>query len=142
MLWLVILVLIALGVWYLLGRLKQLEIEIRREIDQTSGVDAAEPEPVREPEDKPEPAPESPVAQDETPAVEASAEGIPAGNGLPLADRLLLLVAAEPGVRQPEIYSRLEEYPRKSLQSELLKLDRAGRLRREKAGGSYRLFLP
>jgi hypothetical protein len=55
-------------------------------------------------------------------------------------ERLLRLIRSHPGLLQPEIYLKLKDLDRKALQALLLRLDRAGRVRREQAKGSYRVY--
>jgi len=135
---LVILMLAVLGGWYLWSRLKQLEIEIRRDIEEKNRHSEVEPEP----EPAPEPEADRSVMQARatvTPPQTGEAQAA-AGDAAALQDRLLSLVAAEPGLLQTELYRKLPDQAVRVLQAELLNLSRSGRLRREKAGGSYRLF--
>jgi len=136
MLGLVILVLVLLAGWYLLNRLKQLEIEIRSELDE-AGRTAASESPS---------ASDTAAAEDAAAVVTDSAAGSPqpvdagADSASDLGQQLLDLVHAHPGELQTALYDRFPDQSRKQLQSELLRLARSGRLRREKSGGSYRLY--
>ena len=84
----------------------------------------------------------SPPPQKEAPATETvekpQAPAAPEQEAGPV-ERVLAMVEAEPGLKQTELYARLEDLDRRELQKLLRDLDQQGRLRREKQGSSYRL---
>jgi len=57
-----------------------------------------------------------------------------------LEGRLLQQIAAQPGLKQTELYSLFPGEDRRGLQAILLQLDKAGKLRREKDKGSYLVY--
>lgn len=123
--WLFLLLLVLIG-WgiYFCHRLKQIEADIRKdleatEIDEDSPVDGDE-EIVRE-------------TSGAYGSAVSDAESDPVG-------QILTLVGNEPGIKQTEVYSRLSDVPRKSIQELLRKLADDGRIRREKKGSSYQLY--
>jgi len=59
-----------------------------------------------------------------------------------LEERILEKVRAHAGLLQTELYPHFPDGERKALQSALLKMDRAGVLKRTKEKGTYRLDLP
>ncbi len=70
----------------------------------------------------------------------AAGAGDVAGDGNGLAGAVLAAVAAEPGVKQTALYGRFPGSSKKRLQDLLRRLEKEGRLTRERAGGTYRLY--
>ncbi|ALC16426.1 hypothetical protein DSOUD_1648 [Desulfuromonas soudanensis] len=64
----------------------------------------------------------------------------PSETGSSLDDRLKEAVSKEPGILQTTLYERFPEVKTRVLQQTLLKMDREGRLRRVREGGSYSLY--
>lgn len=59
-----------------------------------------------------------------------------------LEDQIISLVTANPGMLQTELYTHFSDSERKALQAELLKMDKAGSIKRSKEKSTYRLSLP
>lgn len=108
-------------------KLQKIEDEIREDLEsrdeaETSGAGIGET-----PEMKPVVKKEMP-----SPVNEASKEEIEA--------LVMEKVRQSPGLLQTEIYDAFADRYRKELQGMMLKMDREGRLHREKKGSTYRLF--
>jgi len=97
-------------------KLQEMEDEIRDEIAARES---------RQAEPSSQPSPPSPAAE-KSPA--------------PPEGRVLELIRERPGLLQTEVYSAMPDVDRKQLQELLLRLDRAGRIRRVKEKSTYRLF--
>ena len=111
------------GGYYAFRRLQTLEEDIRGEL--------AERDRAREPKSAPPPEPPEPAPQD----------GSVSSREEPLEERLLALVRAQPGRLQSELYGEVPEFDRRQVQDVLLRLDRAGRLRRVREKNTFELFL-
>ena len=61
--------------------------------------------------------------------------------GSDIVTQILDKVCRIPGILQTELYSMFPDENRKNLQATLLQMDRDGKLRREREGSSYRLFI-
>ena len=133
--WGVLAAVVAGGYWGY-RRLNGLEEEIRREIEAENA-----PPPEAPPAKAPPPAGEAGGRSE--PGAEVSRQA-PEGEGtapLNLAEeRLLRLIREQPGVLQTELYQRLPEIGRRLLQEQLLAMDKAGRVRRERERGTYRVY--
>ena len=110
------------GGYFAFRGLRSMETEIREEIARKEAADSAGAPPVV----KTAPAPPQPTV-DPAPAVT-------------LEDQILSRIRARPGQLQTELYRELSQVNRKELQELLLRLDRAGRLRRVKEKSTYKLY--
>lgn len=121
-----ILLLVALicGGYFVYQRLKEIEREIRAEQQMQK---QEEPQTASQAVD----APVEEKAEEENPV--AARQG---GLGV----LILQAVARTPGVTQVELYADFPDEERRELQRQLRELDREGRVRREKQGSSYRLY--
>ncbi|PLX80948.1 MAG: hypothetical protein C0616_06990 [Desulfuromonas sp.] len=123
--WLFLLLLVVIGCGvYFCHRLKLIEEDIRRDLAADENNEEAPPQE------------ETPV--DSGPAEPVEMEHREEASGP--AEQILTLVQREPGIKQTELYGRIPDQPRKSLQEQLRKLADDGRLRRVKKGSSYQLF--
>jgi len=117
---------VAAGCYWGYRRLLKIEEDIRAELEE-KGLAARDIPPaakVRDAEGAP------PVAA-------------PVTSGLTsFEERVLAKVRANPGLLQTELYQIFPDGERKALQAVLLKMDRAGVLRRSKEKGTYRLEVP
>ncbi len=110
------------GGYFACRGLKTMEEEIRDEIAAKEAATGRDVEPPREDRGgAPEPVP--PPAQSVT-----------------LENQVLNLVRTRPGRLQVELYRDLSQVDRKELQELLLRLDRAGKVRRVKEKSTYKLF--
>ncbi|NIQ93719.1 MAG: hypothetical protein GWN87_05560 [Desulfuromonadales bacterium] len=106
-------------------KLQKIEDEIREEVDardtpkEETGGGGGTPA-AAEPADRPEASRES--------------------SGQSLEALLLDQISRQPGMLQTALYEAFADHDRKQLQSMLLKLDREGRVRREKKGSTYQLY--
>jgi len=119
---------LAAGCYYGYRKLQRVEQEIREEL-RAKGLAA---------EDEPAPAPSKPAV---TPPRPAPPSPSPAPGGS-LEAQVVACLETSPGMLQTELYARFPESERKALQAVLLKMDKAGTLRRTKEKSTYRLDLP
>ena len=119
----------AAGCYYGYRKLVQIEEDIREEL-QAKGlaVDQDEAPPVAEEK----PVTSTPVTPIKKPVGKAVAGGS-------LEGRILDQVKANPGMLQTELYQQFADSERKALQAALLKMDKAGTLKRSKEKSTYRL---
>jgi len=133
-----LILLLGVGLWYVVRKLRELEAEIRRDIEEknrSSEEEDAGGEKVT-PADNDQPNQQRDLTPKPDRTLAEKTEEGPTAIDL----RVLALVAEFPGLLQTELYGRLPDLNRRELQQLLLKLDREGRIRREKQGGSYRVF--
>lgn len=120
---------VAVG-FYGYRRLQLIEKEIRSDITAVSAIREAE----------------RAAAEESVPPVAAVRREVatekkrPSGAGVPLDDRLREAVRKEPGILQTTLYERFPEVKSRVMQQTLLNMDREGRLRRTREGGSYALY--
>jgi len=120
---------LAAGCYYGYRKLQRVEMEIRDEL-RAKGLAADQ-------DDAPPAAKEKPVtSKPVTPIQETSQKSAVEGS---LEERILAKVKENPGVFQTELYKQFPDGERKAVQAELLKMDKAGTLRRTKEKGTYRL---
>ena len=115
----------AAGCYYGYRKLQQIEADIREEL-RGKGLapdqgDSSPEQPPETPEKKPQPKP---------PTVRS------------LEDQILSLVRDKPGMLQTDLYGHFQESERKAVQAMLLKMHKAGVLKREKEKSTYKLLLP
>ncbi|PLX89371.1 MAG: hypothetical protein C0618_01340 [Desulfuromonas sp.] len=134
--WFFLFLIVVAGGLYFYQKLIALEQEIRREKGappppprDDSGNDVVKPE-VAPPIFKEQVQLEPTETDDESSALQSDN----------LEDGLLKVVSDLPGLVQTEIYELFPEEERKRVQALLLKLDRDGKIRREKKKSSYRVF--
>ncbi|MFO7984055.1 MAG: hypothetical protein R6V08_11430 [Desulfuromonadales bacterium] len=108
-------------------KLQKIEDEIREDLESRDEAETSGAGTGKTPEMTPAVKKEMP-----SPVNEASKEEIEA--------LVLEKVRQSPGILQTEIYNAFAGRYRKELQGMMLKMDREGRLRREKKGSTYRLF--
>lgn len=106
-------------------KLQNIEDEIRSELES------------RDEHQKSEAGKAAELKPSEKPAAPSQAEEVPDEQPEAL---MLERVRQSPGILQTEIYDAFASRGRKELQEMLLKMDREGRVRREKKGNTYRLF--
>lgn len=121
----------AAGCYYGYRKLQQIEEDIRGEL-QAKGLAAEQEEAPPVAGEKPV----TPVAV--TPIKKPEEKASVVGS---LEERILAEVKANPGMLQTELYKRFSDSERKALQAALLKMDKAGSLKRSKQKSTYRLNL-
>lgn len=117
--WLVVLGLMWFG-WFAYRELKAMEAEILQDIQDRDTTETG-------------PATEIPTASGGP--VSAAPEPVEE-----LEQLLLRLIADRPGILQSTVYAEVKGFGRKQVQQALLELARNGRIRRERAKGSYLLY--
>lgn len=125
---LLLVILILAGVM-LYHRLQKIEREIRAELEEKAEKAAEKaaysPSDVR---------PLAPVQEPKTPA---NSVGV---KPTKVEKLLLAAVKAQPGLMQTTLYKQIPGQSPKVLQELLRKMDQAGKIKREKAKGSYQVF--
>lgn len=144
--WLMLLLLMGLmvGGYFFCRRLKEIEADIRREIEEKERESAVPEAPPQAEEAETGGNQEEPVThlpRPESHSVQPVAESPPSAEP-GIAERIIEAVKGQPGVLQKDLYAQFPGIKCKTLQEALLRLDRQGRLERRKEKGTYRLFLP
>ena len=130
MFWFIVFLLMLGAVFYMYQNLKTMEKEIReeqlREKELSSQPKAPEPEPaVVKVEEKIQPSGDS-----DNNSVAATED-----------NEIVALIKANPGIKQTELYTRVETFNTKQVQQMLKKMADAGEIKRQKEGSSYKLFV-
>jgi len=128
--WFVIAAGAAGGCYYGYRKLQQVEEEIREEL-QAKGLMAEQQVAVPGKQTKP-------VSSKSVPPIKKAEAKAVRGS---LEERILAEVKASPGMLQTELYKCFPDSERKALQAALLKMDKAGTLKRSKEKSTYRLDL-
>ncbi|HMB17160.1 MAG TPA: hypothetical protein VKN62_12700 [Pelovirga sp.] len=132
MFWFVLLLILLGGGFYFYQRLVALEREIRAEQEREKELQAQqvnEETGVAAPQEKAS-APPSPAATAaESPATEV------------VENPILRLICAQPGVVQSNVYAEVPQLNKKQTQQMIRELVDAGKIRRERLGSSFKLYL-
>ncbi|PLY07391.1 MAG: hypothetical protein C0624_03620 [Desulfuromonas sp.] len=129
--WFVVVSGAAAGCYYGYRKLQRIEEEIREEISAKGLAADEEVSPAA----KEQPGTPPPV----TPNNNLAEKPVAAGS---MEERILAEVKAQPEILQTELYKKFADSERKALQAALLKMDKAGALKRAKEKSTYRLVLP
>lgn len=134
MFWIVVFLLLLGGTFYFYQKMKALEQQIRAEqalekasyqsesaaADSATELTSAAPTPART-------VPAAPASGE--PSVET------------VSDPVLHAIESQPGVLQADIYAQLHEFNKRQVQQMIRQLVEDGKVRRERAGSSYQLYL-
>ncbi len=141
MFWFIVFLLMLGAVFYMYQNLKTMEKEIREE--QQREKDSADQQKSL----NPEPASAAKVAVAE-PVAEVSKAEVEPGSALKAEaaiaesdNEIISLIRTNPGIKQTELYAKVETMSTKQAQQMLKKMADAGEIKREKAGSSYKLYV-